>query len=164
MKDEKTFLRKLIKISFILYVLLLSWIIVLKFRINISDLKYIRKINLIPFRANNLKEATVNLILFVPLGMYLKYLFKDKDKKILNVLVIALTSLFYEVLQYIFHIGVSDITDIIINVIGGVIGILLINVITKIINKLKCSNLLKRILEILLIILPFIILLTLFII
>ena len=162
MKDEKTFLRKLIKISFILYVLLLSWIIVLKFRINISDLKYIRKINLIPFRSNNLKEAMVNLILFVPLGMYLKYLFKDK--KILNVLVIALTSLFYEVLQYIFHIGVSDITDIIINVIGGVIGILLINVITKIINKLKCSNLLKRILEILLIILPFIILLTLFII
>ena len=162
MKDEKIFLRKLIKISFIIYVLLLSWIIVLKFRINISDLKYIRKINLIPFRSNNLKEAMVNLILFVPLGMYLKYLFKDK--KILNVLVIALTSLFYEVLQYIFHIGVSDITDIIINVIGGVIGILLINVITKIINKLKCSNLLKRILEILLIILPFIIFLTLFII
>ena len=162
MKDEKTFLRKLIKISFIIYVLLLSWIIVLKFRINISDLKYIRKINLIPFRSNNLKEAMVNLILFVPLGMYLKYLFKDK--KILNVLVITLTSLFYEVLQYIFHIGVSDITDIIINVIGGVIGILLINVITKIINKLKCSNLLKRILEILLIILPFIILLILFII
>lgn len=162
MKDEKTFLRKLIKISFIIYVLLLSWIIVLKFRINISDLKYIRKVNLIPFRSNNLKEAMVNLILFVPLGMYLKYLFKDK--KVLNVLVIALTSLFYEVLQYIFHIGVSDITDIIINVIGGVIGILLINVITKIINKLKCSNLLKRILETLLIILPFIILLTLFII
>ena len=162
MKDEKTFLRKLIKISFILYVLLLSWIIVLKFRINISDLKYIRKVNLIPFKSNNLKEAMVNLILFVPLGMYLKYLFKDK--KVLNVLVITLTSLFYEVLQYIFHIGVSDITDIIINVIGGVIGILLINVITKIINKLKCSNLLKRILEILLIILPFIILLILFVI
>lgn len=162
MKQEKNFLRKLIKISFIIYVLLLSWIIVLKFRINISDLKYIRKVNLIPFRSNNLKEAMVNLILFVPLGMYLKYLFKDK--KILNVLVIILTSLFYEVLQYIFHIGVSDITDIIINVIGGVIGILLINVITKIINKLKCSNLLKRILEIILIILPFIILLTLFII
>lgn len=162
MKEERTFLRKLIKISFILYVLLLSWIIVLKFRINISDLKYIRKINLIPFRSNNLKETMANLILFVPLGMYLKYLFKDK--KILNVLVITLTSLFYEVLQYIFHIGVSDITDIIINVIGGVIGILLINVITKIINKLKCSNLLKRILEILLIILPFIMFLMLFII
>ena len=162
MKEERTFLRKLIKISFILYVLLLSWIIVLKFRINISDLKYIRKVNLIPFKSNNLKEAMVNLILFVPLGMYLKYLFKDK--KILNILAITLTSLFYEVLQYIFHIGVSDITDIIINVIGGVIGILLINVITKIINKSKCSNLLKRILEILLIILPFIVLLTLFII
>ena len=56
----------LIKISFILYIVLLTWIIVFKFRLNINDLKYIRSINLIPFKANNivngLKETIIKCI------------------------------------------------------------------------------------------------------
>lgn len=150
--NMKKYTKTLIKISFILYLLLLSWIIVLKFRLNLNDLKYIRSINLIPFKANTIKETLVNLITFIPLGMYLQYLFKDK--KTLNILIIILTSLFYEILQYTFHIGVSDITDIIMNTTGGIIGVLLI----------KENNQLKKILEITLIMLPFIILLILFLI
>lgn len=162
MKENKNIL---IKISFILYIVLLTWIIVFKFRLNINDLKYIRNINLIPFKANNivngLKETIINLVLFIPLGMYLKYILKDK--KLISILIITGTSLLYEITQYILHIGVSDITDIIMNTLGGVIGIILVSI-TLLINSKTKRNIIKNILEILLISLPFIMLLLLFVI
>ena len=153
----------LIKISFILYIILLTWIIVFKFRLSINDLKYIRSINLIPFKANNivngLKETIINLILFVPSGMYLKYIFKDK--KLRNILIIIGTSLIYEITQYILHVGVSDITDIIMNTLGGLVGILLVGI-TLFINSKTKRNILKNLLEFLLIFLPLIMLILLF--
>ena len=162
MKENKNIL---IKISFILYIVLLTWIIVFKFRLNINDLKYIRNINLIPFKANNivngLKETIINLVLFIPLGMYLKYILKDK--KLISILIITGTSLLYEITQYILHIGVSDITDIIMNTLGGVIGIILVSI-TLLINSKTKRNIIKNILKILLISLPFIMLLLLFVI
>lgn len=155
----------LIKISFILYIVLLTWIIVFKFRLNINDLKYIRTINLIPFKANNivngLKETIINLILFIPSGMYLKYIFKDK--KLRNILIIIGTSLIYEITQYILHVGVSDITDIIMNTLGGLVGILLVSIIVLLDKKLN-KNIFTNLLKILLILLPIIMLLGLFII
>lgn len=164
MKENKT-KNILIKISFILYMVLLTWIIVFKFRLNLNDLKYIRTINLIPFKSNNivngLKETIINLVLFIPLGMYLKYILKDK--KLISILIIFVTSLLYEITQYILHIGVSDITDIIMNTLGGLIGIILVSI-TLLINSKTKRDIIKNLLEILLISLPFIMLLLLFVI
>ena len=95
--------------------LLLIWIIVFKFRMDIFSLKYIRSINLVPFKnngyVNGIRETFINIVLFVPLGMYLKYFFRNS--KFLNLEIIILTSFCFEVFQYILRIGVSDITDII---------------------------------------------------
>jgi glycopeptide antibiotics resistance protein len=64
-----------------------------------------------------------NIAIFVPLGIYLP-LFK-KDKKVLvNLLFIFIVSLFVEIIQGLLGIGVSDIDDIILNCLGGWIGIL----------------------------------------
>ncbi len=52
MKKSKQILKTIVKISLALYILLLTWIIVFKFRIDITSLKYIRSINLIPFKTN----------------------------------------------------------------------------------------------------------------
>ena len=114
--------------------MLLTWIIVFKFRFHISDLKYIRSINLIPFKANVTKEILINVILFIPLGMYLK---RTLDNKFLNILLI---SFIFEALQYILHIGVSDITDIIMNTLGGIIGISIISISSLIFNNNKFIN------------------------
>lgn len=166
MKKSKEILKTIVKISLALYILLITWIIVFKFRIDITSLKYIRSINLIPFKTNGaingMKETLVNLILFIPFGMYLEYLFKDKRK--LNIIIIILTSFCYEIMQYIFHIGVSDITDIIMNTLGGIIGILLIYMYFYLINKIKNNKIYKNLLEILLIIIPTLILAMLFLI
>ena len=52
MKKSKEILKTIVKISLALYILLLTWIIVFKYRIDITSLKYIRSINLIPFKTN----------------------------------------------------------------------------------------------------------------
>ena len=64
--------------------------------------------------------------------MYLK---RTLDNKFLNILLIVLISFIFEALQYILHIGVSDITDIIMNTLGGIIGISIISISSLIFNN-----------------------------
>ena len=126
---------------FICYTLLLLKILFLS-RISLSGLfdsqrSAYRSINLIPFYSiidylsggteilTKLSFANVagNIIIFIPFGVYLP-LFR-KDKKIMaNLFLVIITSLFVEVIQWIFGIGTADIDDIILNCIGGLIGIL----------------------------------------
>lgn len=62
-----------------------------------------------------------NIIWFIPFGILLcTYLKKVQLKKV--ALYSLLLSLSIEVMQYIFYTGVSDIDDVIFNVIGGVCG------------------------------------------
>lgn len=99
-----------------------------------------RSLNLVPLRSMisylfvgdisirnfSIMNANVfgNIILFIPLGIYLP-LFKC-DKRIgVNVLLAFLISLSVEIIQYIFGIGASDIDDIILNTFGGFIGIVI---------------------------------------
>ena len=155
MKKQTSLLKNIVKVSFMLYLMLLTWIIVFKFRFHISDLKYIRSINLIPFKANVTKEILINVILFIPLGMYLK---RTLDNKFLNILLI---SFIFEALQYILHIGVSDITDIIMNTLGGIIGISIISISSLIFNNNKFIN---KLFDFLLITMPVFMILLLFLI
>ena len=56
-----------------------------------------------------------------------KYALKMDSKIIFikNTTIIILSSLFLEVIQYIFSIGVSDINDVILNLLGGILGIVI---------------------------------------
>lgn len=94
-------------------------------------------VNLIPFRSitdylitNSEKvrrfafsNVIGNILIFVPLGGYLS-LFRNKKKAISNLLLIAVASLLTEIIQGITHIGAADIDDLILNSLGGFIGIL----------------------------------------
>ena len=156
MKQKNNLLNQMVRISFVLYIFLLTWIIVFKFRIDISNLRYLRAINLIPFKENDLKEILINIVLFIPYGMYLRELTK---KKSLTVGIIILTSFIFEVLQYILHIGISDITDVMMNTLGGIIGILIIFILKK---KIDNNRNLNDSLKYLLSIIPFIMIFLLF--
>ncbi|MDF2934608.1 MAG: VanZ family protein [Chryseobacterium sp.] len=69
-----------------------------------------------------LMEIAGNIVLFIPLGMYVQ-MFK-RNKKTLNcVTLICVISLCVEITQYILGIGYSDIDDIILNTIGGLLGV-----------------------------------------
>ncbi|ELC8441923.1 VanZ family protein [Clostridium perfringens] len=140
---KKKIINFLFLISFVFYILFLLWNILFKYvapwDLFSSERVVYRGINLIPF--NDIMEGNYNqldvignIILFVPLGIYVSMFFK-KAKICKNIGVIALTSLVFEVSQYIFAIGASDITDIITNTVGGIIGIGLYFIIKKIFRE-----------------------------
>ena len=143
--------RKIIitKILFVVYILLLIWIILLKTSFSFSDIIDLsgeRSINLIPFyyptKVNfHLREVIANMLIFVPLGIYLKMLDTNSKKTILYGLIFGIL---LEVSQFIFKIGASDITDIITNASGtiiGAFGYILLEKIFK--NKEKIDNFLR---------------------
>ncbi|MDQ0193609.1 VanZ family protein [Paenibacillus wynnii] len=126
---------------FICYILLLIKILFLS-RVSILELfdsqrTFVRSINLIPFNSiseyisgssANLKKFAFgnvvgNILIFIPLGVYLS-LFKKNKRVIINLLFIFIVSLFVEIIQGLLGIGTADIDDIILNGLGGWIGIL----------------------------------------
>ena len=85
-----------------------------------------RSVNLVPFDMITNKGLTLNvwgnILMFIPLGLYAaNFLKKFNFWKALWVVIGA--SLGIEVLQYIFKRGVSDIDDLLLNTMGGLIGI-----------------------------------------
>ena len=126
-KEMKQQIRTAILLS--VYLIILTWIILFKMQFSIKDLDRFNSINLIPFKGsvivNNkieLSEIYDNVLVFIPFGLYMCML-KTKWPFLKKVLPIIGVSLCYEVMQYILKIGASDITDIIGNTLGGVIGI-----------------------------------------
>lgn len=126
MKSEK-----LTKVLLLIYLIILSWVILCKMQLDISLLKNTnyRNINLIPFAGSlitnnriNISEIILNVIVFFPFGLYISML-NEEWKLIKKITPIFIVSLAFETLQYIFAIGGSDITDLIGNTLGGIIGI-----------------------------------------
>ena len=65
-----------------------------------------------------------NIVIFIPLGIYIPLLI-NKKSIFTNSAIVALISLCVEIVQYILAIGTADVDDIILNTIGGLLGILI---------------------------------------
>lgn len=129
---------KLTKVLFVIYLIAVFWIIVFKFNLPFSNLGYMRSINIIPFNESLVingklafREIIMNVAIFIPLGIYSGILFKKWTigKKIF---LFFLISLICEIFQFILGVGASDITDIINNTLGGIIGLVIYKGIEKI--------------------------------
>ena len=127
----------------IVYLAVLTWIILFKMELDIEALRKInlRSMNLIPFAGSvivngkvELSEIILNIAVFIPFGIYLSMLGQNISF-LGKVLPIFAVSLLYETLQYCFAIGASDITDLLGNTLGGVIGIGLFAVSSKILGE-----------------------------
>ena len=120
---------------FIIYLIVIAWILLFKLGVHFSNMGK-RNLNFIPFNGRLIlnSENISNIVIFVPLGLYAGILFErwSFGKKILFFL---LLSFIVEALQYILRIGVSDVTDIITNTLGGVIGLLLFKAIDNAFNN-----------------------------
>lgn len=133
--------KKLLLIAFTIYILLLIWVIALKYNSKwIPELKEIMlnetiairlkyHVNII-IKAIKSKELihivrlfldkTLNFIIYVPFGIYLKFLIEDKKK---CCIIILLSTITFEIIQLFSGIGSFDLFDIIFNFLGGMIGI-----------------------------------------
>ena len=93
---------------FFIYLAFVIWVILLKFSTSPDALPHLRNINLIPYgdclmiNGNlNIRELAENILIFVPFGIYGGMLARERAG------------------------GASDITDVINNTLGAVIGVLL---------------------------------------
>lgn len=116
-------------VLFAIYAVLLIGIILFKFPFQYQLTEAGRQLNLVPFagspsdpRGLAVGEDIENVLIFVPLGIYLTMLRRQwlVGKRIL---LIAATSVAFEVIQFAFAIGRADITDVVCNTLGGVVGI-----------------------------------------
>ena len=121
--------RNLTKILFAIYFLILVWILLFKMSFSLDELYKNRSINLIPFMGSvvvngriYINEIIDNILVFIPIGIYICML--KEDWSILRKISVGFfISLGIEVLQFILAIGATDITDLIGNTLGGIIGI-----------------------------------------
>ncbi|MBM6614993.1 VanZ family protein [Desemzia sp. RIT804] len=143
MKKSKHNQHKLTAGLLVAYLVILTWIILFKMQFSFQDLRHFtdfREINLIPFagsvRVDNqidFNEIILNVFAFIPFGIYISML-KPNWSFLKKVLPIAGMSLLFEVLQFIFAIGGSDITDLLGNTLGGIIGVGVYLVFCKLFN------------------------------
>ena len=121
--------RNLTRILFAVYFLILVWILLFKMSFSLDELYKNRSINLIPFMGSvivngriYINEIIDNILVFIPLGIYICML--KEDWSILRKISVGFfISLGIEVLQFILAIGATDITDLIGNTLGGILGI-----------------------------------------
>lgn len=101
----------------------------MKLEFSFSSLGHNRGINIIPFSGSVIingkvdsSEILANVLVFIPFGIYICML-KQEWSFIKKIAPIFITSLIFETLQFFFAIGATDITDLIGNTLGGIIGI-----------------------------------------
>ncbi len=81
--------------------------------------------NFIPFNGSGMSyriDLIINTLLFVPFGFLLSIKANKTLKGLLLMFVPIGASIIFESLQYLLHLGAADITDTIMNTIGGCAG------------------------------------------
>lgn len=123
------------------YLLTLLWLVLFKFSTDIPAVlsHQARSLNLLPFADyswGNPREMLDNLIFFAPLGLLLGVNYKQA-RFWQKVALVGLLSSMLELLQFALAIGVTDITDIIMNTLGGFLGVALYDASRKYIDHKK---------------------------
>ena len=147
---ERRINNKYLYVAFSIYLIILVWVIALKFNAEwLPEIGvYFRKLplwdrvgyNIIPFYSMfkngfyfNL-DYFMNVVIYIPLGIYLSLIFNNK--KVLNIMIIFFSSLIFELIQLFTGFGGCDGTDLFCNALGGILGIgLYVILINKISNK-----------------------------
>lgn len=118
--NDKTYSR-IIGLLFVLNAIFLTWAILWKCGIPFIGDSTQRFINVVPFHGNTQWEMQFNVLLFAPFGFLLSVVMTKRIPW--QFLAVVSTSAFLEITQYILAVGRSDTTDILLNTLGGVIGI-----------------------------------------
>ncbi|RZS61723.1 VanZ family protein [Xylanimonas ulmi] len=116
---------------FVVYLALLVWVVLWKLEVPHLAEGAVRKLKVVPFgsglgaRANTGVEVAGNLLLFVPFGLYLGLLAPAWRRRRV-VAAAAAASLTLEVVQFALALGKADVTDVIVNAAGALVGLVLL--------------------------------------
>lgn len=113
---------------------IMSVALIISFTMLVRDIGTVHKLCLVPFstfekakiQPELYRAMFMNVLLFVPLGLSLTYALpkKCKHKILLTLLVGIVISLAVEAFQLIFALGECETDDVIMNVLGVVIGVM----------------------------------------
>jgi glycopeptide antibiotics resistance protein len=124
--------------------LVLLWLVLFKLSFDIIPVlleHQKRSLNLIPFgdTPGNVRETIDNLLVFIPFGLLLGSNLKQTGfwQKLM---IVGGFSLAVETIQYVFAIGSTDITDLIMNTLGGFIGLALYDFSKKHVDPVKLDR------------------------
>lgn len=166
--------RKLGVLALIIYILVLVWVIMLKCNMEVPvrmSLEFFGEMTIEQrvewtfhhFRFNGdgpllskdaIEDIIVNIILFIPIGAFLPFIFRN-GALLLTPLYAFLITLGFELSQFIFGIGGFAYIDLITNTIGGIIGCGIFYLVTRKAKDDHIKNLLLAICCLLLCILGF---------
>lgn len=125
------------------YLAALVWILLFKMELDLQTLAQmdLRQVNLIPFaqplRVNgqaDYSEAVQNAAAFLPFGLLLAAACPHWTGR-RSIACMAGVSLAIEGLQYVLAIGTSDVTDLLMNTLGGVCGLALYAGLTRVLGS-----------------------------
>lgn len=122
--------------AFAVYLVLLIWLIGFKCNkswlpelgIEMRKLPFKQRVKYIPFydmvghKMCFTLDYFLNIVVYIPFGIYLMFVLK---KKWLSILLIFVSSLIFEISQYFTGFGGCEISDLITNFVGGAMGVLL---------------------------------------
>lgn len=118
-------MKALSRALFAAYIFILLWLVLFKFSYEpfavIRDFQT-RSLNLIPFAYSRNSEMIANIVAFIPFGVMLGVTIKALAFRYKLALIFTF-SLAVEVIQYALAIGATDITDLIMNTLGGLMGL-----------------------------------------
>lgn len=125
-----------------LYLLILIWLVLFKFSFDVASVlldHQTRSLNLIPF-IDVSRETTDNLIVFIPFGLLLGVNFAQISfwRKLAFIFSFSLVA---EIIQFVLAIGATDITDVIANTLGGLLGLVLYDVASRYVDQKKLNQL-----------------------
>jgi glycopeptide antibiotics resistance protein len=138
--------RTLSRVLLALYLLTLLWLTLFKLSYDIPSILanyQTRSLNLIPFVTygqTGISETVSNVVTFIPFGLLLSLNFKKAALWRLLIVVFGF-SVAVETLQFILAIGTTDVTDVVTNTFGGLVGIVLY----RLANKIVKAEILDRI-------------------
>jgi glycopeptide antibiotics resistance protein len=113
--------------GFAVYLALLVWVVLWKLGTPWVGDAATRVVKLVPFLpyggagASEPVELAINLVLFVPFGLYLGLLAPSWSWRKVGGAV-AGASVALEVCQYVLAIGSADVSDVLVNIAGGLVG------------------------------------------
>ena len=132
-------MRSLSRVLLALYLLTLLWLTLFKLSYDIPSILanyQTRSLNLIPFVTygqTGISETVSNFVTFIPFGLLLSLNFKKAALWRLLIVVFGF-SVAVEALQFILAIGTTDVTDVVTNTFGGLVGIVLYRLANKIVK------------------------------
>lgn len=147
LKFKEKINKTLLFISFICFISILIWIVIFKANyfnlindIIKSGLNDTYKERLSYFWTINLNESKyileffLNILIFLPFGIYLPLLLNN-HKVLLTIIISFISSLSFELIQFLTALGSMQLMDLITNLLGSIIGILIYFLLIQ-----KCSS------------------------